>query len=104
MSRLEGKVALVTGAARGTGEATARWMVDEGACVALADVADDAGEAVAKELGEAAIYLHLDVTSESDWQRAVEAVAGRFGPLNVLVNNAGVLHMAAIADTELADF
>jgi 3alpha(or 20beta)-hydroxysteroid dehydrogenase len=104
MGRLEGKVAVVTGAARGTGEATARWLVEEGASVGLTDVLDDRGEAVAKELGEAALYLHLDVTSESDWQRAVEAIGGRFGPVNVLVNNAGVLHMAAIADTALADF
>jgi 3alpha(or 20beta)-hydroxysteroid dehydrogenase len=104
MGRLEGKVALVTGAARGTGEATARCLVEEGARVALADILDDLGEGVAKELGAAALYLHLDVTSESDWQRAVEAVDGRFGPVDVLVNNAAVLHMAAIADTALADF
>ncbi len=104
MGRLDGKVAIVTGAARGTGEATARLFVREGARVALADVIDDSGESAAKALGDAAIYLHLDVGSESDWQRAVESTVGHFGSLDVLVNNAGVLHMAAITDTELSDF
>ena len=104
MGRLDGKVAIVTGAARGTGEATARLFVREGARVALADVIDDNGESAAKALGDAAVYLHLDVGSESDWQRAVESTVGHFGSLDVLVNNAGVLHMAAITDTELSDF
>jgi 3alpha(or 20beta)-hydroxysteroid dehydrogenase len=102
--RLAGKVALVTGAARGTGEATARLLVREGACVALADILDEPGEAVAKELGDAACYVHLDVTNETDWKRAVARTVDRFGSLDVLVNNAAVLHMSAIADTELADF
>lgn len=104
MGRLDGKVAIVTGAARGTGEATARLFAEEGARVVLADVLDDPGERVAGEIGRAALYLHLDVTSESDWRCGVEAAERRFGALHVLVNNAGVLHMAAIADTELADF
>jgi 3alpha(or 20beta)-hydroxysteroid dehydrogenase len=101
---LTGKVALVTGAARGTGEATARLLVREGACVALADILDEPGEAVAKELGDAACYVHLDVTNEADWKRAVAHTVDRFGSLDVLVNNAAVLHMSAIAETELADF
>lgn len=104
MARLEDKVAIITGAARGTGEATARLFVEEGARVALADVADERGEALAKELGDAAAFVHLDVTSEEDWRRAVEATLARFGRLDVLVNNAGVLHMAAIVDTALADY
>ena len=104
MGMLDGKVAIVTGAARGTGEATARLFVEEGAKVVLADIRDDLGEDVARELGDRAHYVHLDVTSESDWQRAVEATTERFGFLNVLVNNAGILLLAAIADTELAEF
>ena len=99
MARLDGKVALVTGAARGTGEATARRFIAEGAHVVLADVQDDLGESVAKELGEEALYLHLDVTREDDWDRAVEATRERFGRLDVLVNNAGLLHLASLEDT-----
>jgi 3alpha(or 20beta)-hydroxysteroid dehydrogenase len=104
MGMLDGKVAIVTGAARGTGEATARLFVAEGAKVVLSDIRDDLGEGVARELGDAARYLHLDVTSESDWSRAVEATTEHFGSLDILVNNAGVLLLAAIADTELPDF
>ncbi len=104
MGMLDGKVAIVTGAARGTGAETARLFVEEGAKVLVADIRDELGEAVARELGDAARYAHLDVTSESDWQRAVELTTDRFGTLNVLVNNAGVLLLAAIPDTELAEF
>jgi len=104
VARLAGKVALVTGAARGTGEAVARLFADEGARVVLADLRDDDGERVAREIGASASYLHLDVTSQTDWERAAEATERRHGALHVLVNNAAVLHMAAIADTTLADF
>jgi 3alpha(or 20beta)-hydroxysteroid dehydrogenase len=103
MARLEGKVALITGAARGTGETTARLFVREGARVAVADLLDDRGQAVAKDLGDAAIFVHLDVTREDDWTRAVAQVVDRFGHLDVLVNNAGLLHLAAIADTRPED-
>ena len=102
--RLEGKTAIVTGAARGTGEATARLFAQEGARVVLADVLDDPGEAVAKQIGEAALYLHLDVRSEDEWRRAVERTVEHFGSVDILVNNAAVLHMAAISETALADF
>ncbi len=104
MGRLEGKVALITGAARGTGEATAQLFVEEGARVVLGDLRDAQGEAVAKELGDAARYVHLDVTREASWQTAVEATIEAFGSLDVLVNNAGILHLEAIADTSLEDF
>jgi 3alpha(or 20beta)-hydroxysteroid dehydrogenase len=104
MGKLDGKVAIVTGAARGTGEATARLFVEEGARVVLADIRDDLGEGVARELGDAARYVHLDVTSETDWRRAVGATTEHFGSLDILVNNAGVLLLAAIPDTELPDF
>ena len=88
--RVAGKVALVTGAARGQGAAEARLLVAEGAKVVLGDVLDDDGGAVAAELGDAAIYRHLDVTSEADWTSAVETAVGRFGGLNILVSNAGI--------------
>ncbi len=104
MGMLEGKATLVTGAARGTGEATARLFVEEGASVVLADILDESGERVAAELGDRAHYVHLDVTSEENWRQAVKESVGRFGSLDALVNNAGVLHMAAIEETELADF
>jgi 3alpha(or 20beta)-hydroxysteroid dehydrogenase len=101
--RLEGKVALITGAARGQGAAEARLFVQEGAKVLLTDVLDEAGEALARELGPAARYQHLDVSREDEWARAVSA-AERLGRLNVLVNNAAVLFAASIADTTLADY
>lgn len=89
-TRLEGKVALVTGAARGTGAAIARSFVDEGATVTLADVLDDRGRETAAGIG--ATYRHLDVTSEADWAAAVDGL----DRLDVLVNNAAVLHLATI--------
>ncbi|MEV6232500.1 glucose 1-dehydrogenase [Saccharopolyspora shandongensis] len=101
--RLADKVAIVTGAARGQGAATARRFVAEGAKVLLADVADEAGKELADELGPAAVYQHLDVGSEDDWVDAVRA-ARELGPVGVLVNNAGVLHFSELADTSLADY
>ena len=99
MGRLQDKVAIVTGAARGTGEATARRFVREGARVVLADVNDELGSKVAAELGEAAHYVHLDVSAEADWARGVDEAVGGFGGLDVLVNNAGLLHLASLEDT-----
>jgi 3alpha(or 20beta)-hydroxysteroid dehydrogenase len=102
--RLEGKVAIVTGGARGQGAAVARRFVAEGARVTIADIRDDLGKELAAELGDAAIYQHLDVTSEEDWTAAVAETLSSFGHLNVLVNNAGILHFSSIADTSLADY
>lgn len=109
--RLAGKVALITGAARGQGAAAVRRFVAEGARVLAADITDDTGKALADELNEAAggdeapvRYTHLDVTSEEDWAAAVAAATDGFGRLDVLVNNAGVLHFSALADTKLADY
>src|SRR5258706_10433835 len=104
MGRVEGKVAIVTGAARGTGEATARLLAREGARVVVADILEERARLVAKELGAGAVFERLDVTSEADWRRVVDATAQREGTIDVLVNNAAVLHMAAIEDTELADY
>ena len=104
MDRLKDKVALVTGAARGTGAATARLFAAEGARVVLADVLDERGGKTAAEIGESARYQHLDVSSEPDWERAVEEVEREFGRLDVLVNNAAVLHLATIEKTSLKDW
>ena len=79
MGRLDGKTALITGSARGTGAATARIFAAEGAQVVVSDVLDERGEALARELGDAALYQHLDVSFEADWARALEATLGRFG-------------------------
>jgi 3alpha(or 20beta)-hydroxysteroid dehydrogenase len=95
--RLDGKIALITGAARGQGAAAARRFVAEGAEVVIADVLDDEGKQLADELG--ATYQHLDVSEEDDWAAAV--ADARF---TVLVNNAGVLHFAMLVDTTLADY
>lgn len=97
-SRLEGKVALVSGAARGMGASHARAMVAHGAKVVLGDVLDAEGEAVAAELGDAAVYVHLDVTDREDWARAVATAVERFGTLNVLVNNAGIVNAGAAGE------
>jgi len=99
MGRIEGKVALVTGAARGTGAEIARLFVAEGARVVLGDILDQRGSAVATELGAAARYRHLDVTSEADWQASVDEVRQREGRLDILVNNAAVLLLATIDAT-----
>ncbi len=104
MARMEGKVALITGGARGTGEATARLFAAEGARVVIGDIMDDAGRAVAADLGDDAHFVHLDVTDESSWHAAVASGVERFGKLDVLVNNAGILFMAAIGDTTVDDF
>jgi 3alpha(or 20beta)-hydroxysteroid dehydrogenase len=88
-TRLAGRTAIITGAAKGMGAAHARRFVAEGARVVLGDVLDEAGEAVAAELGDAARYVHLDVTDPAQWAAAV-AVAEELGTLNVLINNAGI--------------
>lgn len=90
MNRLQGKVALVTGAARGIGEAIARAFVSEGAQVFLSDIKDRLGRAVSDELGERATYFRLDVREESEWRAALERVKALHGRLDILVNNAGI--------------
>lgn len=102
--RLEGKVAIVTGAARGQGEAEARRFVAEGARVLITDVLDEEGEAVVADLGAAAAYRRLDVSSEDEWTAAVAYCEARFGPATVLVNNAGILDFTPIHKQDIEKF
>lgn len=103
--RLTGKIALVTGAARGQGAAEARLFAAEGARVLLADVLDDEGAAVAAEIGEAAVYRHLDVANDDDWRAAVNDIRERWGGLHVLVANAAVFTRATkIADLTVEEY
>src|ERR1700720_808358 len=104
MNRLDGKVALISGAARGIGAETARLMIEAGARLAIGDVLDERGRETARGLGDAAIYVHLDVTSEADWQAAIDAVVGRFGKLDILVNNAGLFLGKDIEAASLAEW
>jgi 3alpha(or 20beta)-hydroxysteroid dehydrogenase len=105
MGRLDGKVALITGGARGMGKSHVRHFVAEGARVVFGDVLDDKGRYVADGLGqESCRYVHHDVTSEAEWSAAVATAADVFGRLDVLVNNAGVLRFASIAEMPLTEF
>ena len=93
MPRLEGRVALISGGARGQGAVEARMFAGEGAKVVIGDILDAEGQQVEAEINEGGgecVYVRLDVTSEVDWQQAVETAVGRFGKLDVLVNNAGI--------------
>lgn len=104
MGRLDGKVALISGGARGMGKAEARLFAEEGAKVAVCDVRDDEGKAVAESIGAAAVYQHLDVTSEDAWAEAVAATTGAFGKMDVLVNNAGIAEAAPLAEMTLESY
>ncbi|BBX59122.1 3-alpha-(or 20-beta)-hydroxysteroid dehydrogenase [Mycobacterium shottsii] len=102
--RLTGKVALVSGGARGMGASHVRALVAEGAHVVLGDILDDEGRAVAAELGDAARYVHLDVTQPEQWTAAVDTAVNEFGGLHVLVNNAGILNIGTIEDYALSEW
>ncbi len=104
MGRLSGKVAIITGGARGMGAATCRLFVEQGAKVVIADVLDDAGAALAAELGESARFLKLDVTNEENWAHVVAEAEATLGPIDALVNNAGILMFKSILETTKADF
>jgi len=103
-NRLAGKVALVTGGARGIGEATVRVFADEGAHVLFGDLRDELGESVARDVGAHAIYLHHDVREQASWRQFVDAAVERFGTIDVLVNNAGIIHIGPLVDTSIDDY
>jgi NAD(P)-dependent dehydrogenase (short-subunit alcohol dehydrogenase family) len=107
-NRLAGKVALITGTARGMGNAEARIFAEEGAKVALADVLDLEGRLVTDEINRAwpgrAVYAHLDVSRASDWEDGVAKVEKTFGALHILVNNAGILNTAGVEHTTEAEW
>ena len=104
MNRFEGRVALVTGGSRGMGAATVRRLHAEGAAVVVADILDDDGKALADELGDRVRFIHLDVSSEEQWQDAIAQTEREFGTLDVLVNNAGILKFNALTDVPLEEF
>ena len=107
MARLEGKVALISGGARGQGAAEARLFASEGAKVVIVDILDDEGKQVEAEITEAggyAIYVHLDVTSAAEWDNAVRTAVSCFGRLDILVNNAGTIIRKGVEDTTVQDW
>ena len=103
MDRLQGKIILISGGARGQGAAEARACIAEGARVVIGDVLDDQGQALVRQLGNGAVYVHHDVTKEEDWDAAVKA-AEAMGGLHGLVNNAGIYRPARLMDTDAALF
>ncbi|GLW98085.1 glucose 1-dehydrogenase [Microtetraspora sp. NBRC 16547] len=102
MGMLDGKVALITGGARGMGASHVRLFLEEGARVVFGDVIDEEGKALAEETG--ALYLHHDVTQPADWDRAVGTAVETYGRLDVLVNNAGILMFRRIADMTVEEY
>jgi 3alpha(or 20beta)-hydroxysteroid dehydrogenase len=102
MGKLDGRVAIVTGGARGQGEQEARLFASEGATVVVTDLLDREGMAVAAATG--GLFLHHDVASEAAWAGVVETVLGRFGRVDVLVNNAGIFKTGRLVDTTLDDY
>ena len=105
--RLQGKVAFISGGARGMGAAEAHMFAQEGAKVAIGDMLEDEGrkvEAQINETGGEALFVKLDVTSESEWQRAIASTVARFGKLDILVNNAGVSAQGLVEDTTVEEW
>jgi 3alpha(or 20beta)-hydroxysteroid dehydrogenase len=102
MQRFNNRTVIVTGGARGMGASHARGFVAEGANVVIADVLEQEGRTLADELGDHAIFCRLDVTSDADWAATVAAAEDAFGPVSVLINNAGIVRFGAITETEPA--
>ncbi len=101
MGRVDGKVALISGGARGMGASHARLLVAEGAKVVIGDILADEGRAIADQLGSAAHYVHLDVTNPDQWAAAAAAAVGEFGKLDILVNNAGIINYGPLKTFDL---
>src|ERR1700751_3493933 len=101
MGRVDGKVAVISGGARGRGPADAWALVAEGGKVVIGDILDDEGKALADEIGDAARYVHLDVTQPDEWEAAVATAVNDFGKLNVLVNNAGIVALGQLGQFNL---
>ena len=104
MGQLDGKVAIITGTAQGMGEIEARRFVEEGARLVMTDLQEELGRAVAKDIGDDAVFVKQDVTCEADWDRVVGTATDRFGRLDVLVNNAAIRHRASLEDETLEGF
>src|SRR5258705_2039305 len=102
IKRFNNRTVIVTGAARGMGASHVRGFIAEGANVVIADVLEQEGQTLADELGDQAIFSRLDVTNEKDWAATVAAAEDAFGPVSVLVNNAGIVRFGPIAETEPA--
>jgi len=104
MARVNGKIAIVTGAARGMGAIFAKILIEQGAKVVLTDVLEAEGEATARALGENALFHRLDVTRESEWQEVIKLTETAFGPVTVLINNAGIASFGPIESIEEKDY
>lgn len=104
MTRFDSTVAMISGAARGMGAAHARALAAEGASVVIGDILDDEGAALAADIGDAATFVHLDVTSDQDWRAAYATAEERYGAVSLLVNNAGIVVFGPLADVAPADF
>ncbi|WPK13124.1 glucose 1-dehydrogenase [Lysinibacillus louembei] len=104
MARLEGKVAIITGAAQGMGAAHAKLFIEEGAKVVITDLNEENGQALAAELGENAVFVKQNVASEEDWATVIAKAEEAFGPVNVLVNNAGITMAKSILQTTAEEY
>lgn len=104
MNRLHNKVAIITGAAQGMGAAHARLFISQGAKVLITDINTAKGEALADELGDDALFIKHDVTSEVDWQEVVNCATAHFGTIDVLVNNAGITMAKPLLETSVDDY
>ena len=104
MARLQDKVIIITGAAQGMGETHARLCMQEGAKVVLTDINFDKGDALAKELGDSALFIKHDVTNENDWAKVIKEAQAKFGQVDVLVNNAGITTHKSILDTSVEEY
>ncbi len=104
MARLQDKVIIITGAAQGMGATHARLCIEAGAKVVLTDINTEKGQALAAELGNQALFIQHNVTSEDDWTQVIAATQAYFGTINVLVNNAGITQSKSILETSLDDY